>query len=546
MDILVVFIRSLVFFLLFISGFFVFEIQFETGLFADSFEIVDIHGNKVIGEFLEIRSEVVKCSTVNGHHSIVFTPKELSFFRSLSKNPFASENTTESVKPAQQRPRTLPIPALNSLSMPPNTSESSSNGAAQSDSAENSAEKFRKSFFKDAAVVELLDDTQLVLSNYRIKDHFLLGNDGEWNSVQIPIHLIRSIRFSISDHNSVALLPADWQKFHAENDMRGDRLVIGKPGSLDVYYGILSEITDTTVQFIVDGELLPVPRRKVFGLLLRPPNTNRSESISVDPLYPAAVPISENDVAASNQNIISTHDSIPANNTASNESDTFTAEEIQGRLFLWDGSEIQVVRMELDSDNRLRWKHKSGFGGITSLSSVRRFDFQPQNNQFVSELIPTRCEQALFCEGEPKIDSGNSPLLLFEKFRSKRMGIASTDVSNSSSSVQSVRLDAISYLRGMVLPAKTTLEYKLEKSFRKLRGVVGIDDRARPNGQVRLSIHVGNQLLTEIMVRGIDSATRLDLLMPESSSGQILRFTVDFGDNLQPASVSLGDLVLLE
>lgn len=47
----------------------------------------------------------------------------------------------------------------------------------------------------------------------------------------------------------------------------GDLLVVAKDGSLDYHRGVLGDVGETAVDFTLDGETLPVPRRKVFGMV---------------------------------------------------------------------------------------------------------------------------------------------------------------------------------------------------------------------------------------------------------------------------------------
>tara|TARA_R110002072_G_scaffold284587_1_gene449067 strand:+ start:108055 stop:109218 length:1164 start_codon:yes stop_codon:yes gene_type:complete len=83
-------------------------------------------------------------------------------------------------------------------------------------------------------------------------------------SIQLPRSAIENIRLAESpssvDDQWTALL---------ERERREDWLVLRKQDKLDFVPGVISEINETHVVLLLDGDSVPVPRPKVFGVILR-------------------------------------------------------------------------------------------------------------------------------------------------------------------------------------------------------------------------------------------------------------------------------------
>jgi hypothetical protein len=81
-------------------------------------------------------------------------------------------------------------------------------------------------------------------------------------TVRLPRDQILAVRLVPADDETLAR----WREL-TEAEIPGDLLVIRKDESIDYHRGIVRDVTDQRVQFDLDGELLPVKRSKVFGIV---------------------------------------------------------------------------------------------------------------------------------------------------------------------------------------------------------------------------------------------------------------------------------------
>ena len=92
------------------------------------------------------------------------------------------------------------------------------------------------------------------------------------DSIQLPRSAIENVRLAESpssvDDQWAALL---------ERERREDWLVLRKQEKLDFVPGVISEINETHVVLLLDGDSVPVPRPKVFGVILRQRQTGAAK-----------------------------------------------------------------------------------------------------------------------------------------------------------------------------------------------------------------------------------------------------------------------------
>ena len=111
------------------------------------------------------------------------------------------------------------------------------------------------------AWVELVDDSWIVGREYTVQgDRARLVRPG--GDLEIPTRDIRSVRFQAED-DAVA---TEWRRI-LDDDVDGDLLVARKADSLNYHRGVLGDVTDARVKFSLGGDVLPVKRSKVFGLI---------------------------------------------------------------------------------------------------------------------------------------------------------------------------------------------------------------------------------------------------------------------------------------
>ena len=110
-----------------------------------------------------------------------------------------------------------------------------------------------------AAWVDLTDGSTLVVASITSAGGTTRLGFGD----QLPSRAVVAVRFQAHAATTVA----EWARLQ-ESEASGDVLVVRKGSSLDFHRGILREIGPATVRFEVDGEVLPVKREKVFGVIV--------------------------------------------------------------------------------------------------------------------------------------------------------------------------------------------------------------------------------------------------------------------------------------
>jgi hypothetical protein len=272
------------------------------------------------------------------------------------------------------------------------------------------------------------------------------------NDLTFPLHTLSAIRFTVRNLPDVFNPPADWLRLAVPNTA-GDRLIVGNPGSFDVYAGILDSVSTETIAFNVDGEVLPVPRRRVFGLVLH------------------------------------------------NDSSSFESAPPFATLTLWTGTKGVISDISLNEDE-LTWKTSSGLTVTTPLNMISEIDFGEKKIAYLTDFEQTRNEFSL-----PFASNVNpAQFKLLQTFYEGR-------AKNSS---REVVLDGIEYSRGVTLMGKTSLEYRLPKPFAVLKAVVGIEDQFRPYTSANLQILADSQVLGTWELRGDLPSQRIHLNLPQN------------------------------
>ncbi|MDR0871150.1 MAG: NPCBM/NEW2 domain-containing protein [Planctomycetaceae bacterium] len=366
---------------------------------------------------------------------------------------------------------------------------------------------------KTVSVLYLRDGSVLVAEKFTMKNTAVSCFPLPGKETAFPLAQLRAARLSVKSEENIAAPPVDWVKFTAAEG-KSDRLIAGQPGSLDTYTGILREVSEETVSFSVDGETLPVPRRKVYGLLLTVPNGTETVAGTVS----------------------------------------------LGLLKLWNGSVAVLRSLKTNESGGVEWTTLSDISGTSQPADIELFDFGRKNASYLSDLKPVRIEQDFVFGTE----SADSPLKTFLQFRSNKLP-AGTDavkkeplpipaaLPNGSKQeipdrplpdLQGFQLDGTVYEHGLTLPAKTTLEYDLPENFKTLRFAAGIDDRHKPNGQVLLRVQADGQLLLETVLQGTQSVLRQELNIEGKKK---LTLSAEYsGVFSEPAILTLGDVKLIK
>ncbi len=127
-----------------------------------------------------------------------------------------------------------------------------------------------------AVWLELADGSTVVASDFTVKGPIarlkLLhaatpGSPSFQSTVEIPTRQITAVRLQPQSEETAA----EWKRIRSkrsEDDAAsGDLLVIRKGGRLDYHLGMVGDISQKTVDFNLDGDVLPVRRGKVFAVI---------------------------------------------------------------------------------------------------------------------------------------------------------------------------------------------------------------------------------------------------------------------------------------
>jgi len=310
--------------------------------------------------------------------------------------------------------------------------------------------------------VELIDGSSLVASDYLAKDGQARIALAGGKMVEVPILRIRWVR--LQGHSEATA--AEWSKI-LQTTPGGDLLVARGEDSIDSHQGVLREVTDSVVKFELDGELLPVKRSKVYGLVYFRPKVSE---------LPGAI-CRVTDASGS----------------------------------CWSARTIAL------NGGQLQWSTPAGVSVARPLAEVTHVDFSQGRIVYLADLKPESCTWTPYF-GTAK------DLPVRTEFFSPR--------SDRSLSPGPIELNGKSQPKGLALHSRSHLVYRLPDKFRRFQALVGIDDRVRPHGHVRLLIQGDERTLWEGTVAGTEPARALDL---DLSGVRRLSILVDFGENLDVA-----------
>lgn len=122
-------------------------------------------------------------------------------------------------------------------------------------------EKGKRTWEPDVSV-ELADGTSLVGLDYRVENGRARVQLGNSKTVECASRDVVSVRVQRAAEAALA----EWSRIR-EMEATGDLLVVRKDEVVDYHRGVLRDVTDSTVQFEIDGEVLAVKRPKVLGLV---------------------------------------------------------------------------------------------------------------------------------------------------------------------------------------------------------------------------------------------------------------------------------------
>lgn len=130
---------------------------------------------------------------------------------------------------------------------------------------------------KPLAIVSLWDGSKLGVTQTQIVEKRLRLTSAVLGELSVPQGEVANLRFSDRFDED-----EQWSKL-IERDNKTDLLVIRKEQTLDYLDGVVVEVTDKSVKFLLDGEEVSTKREKVFGLIFaRRPSNPKPPAVRVE------------------------------------------------------------------------------------------------------------------------------------------------------------------------------------------------------------------------------------------------------------------------
>ncbi|MEN6448990.1 MAG: NPCBM/NEW2 domain-containing protein [Thermoguttaceae bacterium] len=309
-----------------------------------------------------------------------------------------------------------------------------------------------------SVVIELSDGSLLRAVEYTVQGGKVRIKLTDGEVVESPINAVRTVQFQPS-----AELDAEWSRL-LDGKADGDLLVIRSEGSLDTQRGVLQDVTADSVRFDLDGEVLPVRRSKVYGLVYR-------HSAAAE--LPAAI-CRLTDAAGSRWAVRS--------------------------LQLGSGRQASAA-------GKLQWTTPTGLTVSEPLASVAEIDFSGGKQVYLSDLKPESTTWTPFF-------AAGDPLPALKRLYGPRF--------DRGFDAAGLVLGGERYDKGVAVHAHTNLVYRLPAGFHRFAAIAGLDEAARPGGKVRLRLSGDDQVLWEGEITGADAPKAIDL-----GVAGIRRLTID-------------------
>lgn len=283
----------------------------------------------------------------------------------------------------------------------------------------------------------------------------------------LPAEAVRAVRLAVDDKS----LTSQWQTF-LQRDGQKDLLIVPKrDGSgLDFLAGIVSAISTEQVSFLLDGDTIPVPIARVYGVVFASPVERSNKPQSVVQLR--------------------------------------SGDQLAAKAILFDGAQFRIT---------------SSWGSEVRLNTdvIRRIDFSSGRIQYVSDLEPLR-EEFDGIDPDGSLFSG-----LIDPATARMMYGPRRD--STMDPRQKIRLRNRRFDKGLCLHSRTTLSYALDRNYESLEAIVGVDDEVAFNqvSQVSLKISADGEVVFEKVFQTDEDPVNLKLPMAGVSTLTIL---VDYAD----------------
>ncbi len=241
--------------------------------------------------------------------------------------------------------------------------------------------------------------------------------------LDVPTKFIHRVEFTLGGK------PAVWPEL--PKDAAGDLIVVQKKEAVDLVEGVVGDVSADTVQFSLEGDIVPVKRAKVVGLVyFHSTQTDSPPETKAIVKNLAGWKLNAKDVSLADGKVAITT--------------TFGA--------------------------TLHWP----------LETVAAIDFSPSRMVYLSDLSPESVEWT------PFLDFGKRTETLSQFYKPHF---------DSSLDGGPISIGTTKFRKGVAMAARTILEYKIAGRGKQFRAVAGIDDSVHGAGNVKLTIEGDGKVL---------------------------------------------------
>jgi len=267
-------------------------------------------------------------------------------------------------------------------------------------------------------------------------------------AITVAARRIRAVRFLEQEGQ----IEAQWNDIVA-HEPNGDVVVVrkggdGQPVTLDYLEGALRDVSESTVEFEFEGDVIPVNRAKVTveGLLYY--QTDRRSK--PDPLCRV-----EQDTGAQ-----------------------------------WIATAVRL------SEGGLEFTTAEEIDRVVPLPSVKHLDFSLGKIVFLSDLEPVQKSWRPYLGSVSDSDGAH---VLFDVRRDQDF------------SGEPLIIGERKFRKGLAIHSRTEISYRLPGQFSRFAAVVAIDPKQKHRGHVRLEVRGDNRVLFESAIDGGDEPKPLEL-----------------------------------
>ncbi|MBL8810083.1 MAG: NPCBM/NEW2 domain-containing protein [Planctomycetaceae bacterium] len=292
---------------------------------------------------------------------------------------------------------------------------------------------------------------------------------GGLGAIEIPVDAVESIRLQADNPT----FRPQWETFRKRETTKDLLIVAKRDGSgLDFLAGVVSSFDSEKLEFLLDGETVPVPLARVYGVVFG----------KADGAAPSAMPAGKLSLG--------------------------TGDQLAMKEFTSAAGQLQVVTT---------W----GQTLPVPLDAVRQIDLSGGRLAYLSDLAALE-EKFLGADPENSLLSGlateEQQQLLFGPRR---------DITIQRQS--KLRLRGREFSKGLCIHSKTEMSWALDQKYRSLECLAGIDDEVASNGThaVQLIIRGDDKVLFDRMITSTDEPIPVQLSVEGVST---LHVTVDYGD----------------